>query len=265
MRQRINGQVIAKEIFGQIKRSIGDRQLSLGIVSVGVDPVTASYIKIKEKTARAIGVRVEHRHFDETDTDQLVDVVKQLNNQVDGVVVQLPLPDGIDQQAVIDAIDPNKDVDSLKSSSQYHGPVAMAVLHILETVEPQWQSKNIVVVGQGKLVGQPVVRLLQSLPGPQLEIRVIDINTDAQVRDRLLQNAEVVISGVGQPGLIRPDDIKDGVILIDAGTSTDHGELLGDIDPDCYAKSLAYTPVPGGVGPVAVAKLFENLAQNQRA
>ena len=259
--------VSGKEIASTLAQDFAHRVVSaeraprLGIISAAESEVTASYVARKRAFAQEIGVEVLEQHIADNDnTQQVIDLVEELSAQTDGLLVQLPLGDTLNTEAILASIPPVKDVDCLNPLTRKEGhiqsPVARAVLEILNRFVPAWQEKKIVMLGYGWLVGQPTAILLRS-QGAQVEI--IEKDTRALQRQEQLAQAEIIISGAGVPGLITPDMIRDGVVLIDAGTATSQGSIQGDIHPDCYAKASLISPTPGGVGPIAVAKLFENL------
>jgi methylenetetrahydrofolate dehydrogenase (NADP+)/methenyltetrahydrofolate cyclohydrolase len=171
-------------------------------------------------------------------------------------VVQLPLPKQINANKILDLIPSDKDVDALSENASVLAPVAGAVREVLERNQVELEGKKILVVGQGRLVGRPVAIWLAQ---EGYEVETADINTKNLAE--LTNRADVIITGVGKPGLIKLEDIKEGAILIDTGTSESAGKLMGDVDPTCAVKCSLLSPVPGGVGPITVAMIFKNLLQ----
>ena len=176
--------------------------------------------------------------------------------------MQLPLPDGADDNIVRNVIPVGKDVDVIsdeairlfeRGESLVLPPVVGAIAEITKQYHVTLKGKKILVVGEGRLVGKPVVAWLRAqLVSPTL---IKDsINLKRQAKD-----ADVIILGTGSPGLLMPDMLKDGVMVFDAGTSETAGKLAGDADPSCATKASLFTPVPGGIGPVTVAMIFKNL------
>jgi methylenetetrahydrofolate dehydrogenase (NADP+) / methenyltetrahydrofolate cyclohydrolase len=184
----------------------------------------------------------------------------------DAIIVQLPLPEGFDTAKILSAIPTEKDADVLSGVSYEKfergdegaivPPVAGAVGEILVREKVEAQGKRAVVVGQGKLVGRPVLALLRRMGAD-----AVTVLRDTPSPETILREADIIVSGVGQAHFITPEMIKDGVVLIDAGTSESNGSIAGDFHPDCAAKASVFTPVPGGVGPIAVAMLFKNVLQ----
>jgi methylenetetrahydrofolate dehydrogenase (NADP+)/methenyltetrahydrofolate cyclohydrolase len=187
-----------------------------------------------------------------------------------GIIVQLPLPEHIDREAVLDAIDPELDVDCLGSSASenfYNNesledislvpPTALSCVKILDSLDIDLKTKNTVILGQGALVGKPVLKLLE-LRGLYPAVLV----NDSKNKEEILKNADVIISGIGKGGYINHDMIKEGVVLIDAGTSESNGSIVGDVDFDSVKNMDGFiSPTPGGVGPVTVAMLLQNVVQ----
>ncbi len=184
-----------------------------------------------------------------------------------GLIVLLPLPHHIDRQAVLNAVPLVLDVDTTgaqasqlfyENKALYAYPTALAVLAVLDSLALDLSEKKIVMVGQGMLVGKPVTHMLRARG---LDVTVVDRDTPDPTS--LFKNADVLISAVGKPHFITKDDLKQGVIVIDAGTSELEGGVVGDIDPEGLSSvASAFSPVPGGVGPVTVAMLMQNIVQS---
>ena len=258
----VQGDAIAQEvgdkIAGAIKQMI--KKPVMGIVIVSENPVTQSYVTRKRMYAQVLEIPFEEKYLKENITQvELEKEVVEFATRVDGLVVQLPLPKHIDTGAILQLIPQNKDVDALHPGGANEGvvsPVASAVLHVLREHEIQVEGANCVVIGRGQLVGAPVAQELVRLGGA---VSMADKDTAKEDLLQMLQTADIVVSGAGVASLITEDMITEGCVLIDAGTSTSSGTLAGDIDPNCYDKARLVSPTPGGVGPITVAKLFENL------
>lgn len=226
----------------------------------GSDPRSLAFIKMKEKIAKQISVQTVVIHKETTTTEQAIQTMTEATLAgYDGIVVQLPLPQGVDEVSVLEVLPHNLDIDMLVPSSQEAKtlpPVARAVSWALDTNNIRLEQNNIVILGAGRLVGVPVAKWLTNAG---YIVAVVDEQTPDHEKISLIYSADIIISGIGVPHYIKPEMIKDGVVLIDAGTSESSGKLVGDIDPACYKKSSFYTPVPGGIGPMTVVALFENL------
>lgn len=232
----VDGRQIAEEILTGLGESL--RGKKLGIVANAGDPATESFVKIKERVANRLGVVVVRGEFE--------DVLATC----DGVVVQLPHPDA---DRLLPQIPPQKDADALGPAPAVLAPVASAAKAILEMWGSRTSPKRGVVVGEGRLVGRPVAEMLRK---EGYEVSVVSLGQGSLAE---LKDADVVVSGAGSPGLIKPEMLKPGVVLIDAGTSESSGKVVGDCEPSCAKIASVFTPVPGGIGPVAVAMLFKNL------
>ncbi len=265
----IDGKIIAETILKNLEQRL--KVLSfrplLCDVLVGTDSVAESYVNIKRKTSERIGLRFEVVHLPESisQADLLNQIAKIQNKpELAGLIVQLPLPTGINKQTVLDAIKPEFDVDCLGriNSQLFYGgksniapPTAAAVRAILQSLPIDLSNKQILVIGQGELVGKPVTFLLK-----QQGLKVLIADSSTANLANLTKSADVIISGTGQPGLITGQQIKPGATVIDAGTSESGGGIVGDVDFASVEPVAAYvSPVPGGVGPVTVAKLLENV------
>lgn len=265
----IDGRKIKEEILEELKREFA----SLSFVPIfcdiliGDDPVSASYVRIKSKNAEKVGIKFRTINFPNSVTEEeLIAEINNLNNvpHICGIIVQLPLPNHLNRQKILDSINPNVDVDCLSSIASdkfYHNqevlgyPTAIACLKVLDSIQIDLKDKNIVVLGQGMLVGRPVAHLLRSRG-----LTVETINRQTENFSFLLKNADIIISGVGKGKFIKGDMLKEGVVIIDAGTSEENGSVVGDVDFDSVNGIASFiTPSPGGVGPVTVAVLLENV------
>lgn len=268
---------IKESLIAELKKLAAQQAKRVCFLQFGNDAASTTFVKMKMKLAEQVGIEAVHVQKDTrlndavgqgATTAKALQVLGELVGQdYDGIVIQLPLPADIDTELVIDSIPTELDIDMLSEDAkvQYRNattertaPVAAAVQEILWDKKVMLIGRKIVVLGKGRLVGEPVAMLLDR---QELPYTWIDIDTPTDVRLKALQEADVIISGIGVPHSITPDMIKEGVILIDAGTSEQitTGKLVGDIDPACTDKASWYTPVPGGVGPLTVVCLLRNL------
>ncbi len=261
----VEGKKIAERIKGEIKESLKHTgPKSLAIFYVGENPVIDSYVALKKRVGEEIGIEVVVMRFpDNVSEEVLIGEIKKAGENFSGIIVQLPIPEHLDKERVLDAVQVELDVDVL--SREAHDafasglteklpPVVGAVKEIFDEYKVDLSGKKIVVVGKGLLVGKPVLAWL-SREG----LTSVVVDRENSGLESELSTADVVIAGAGVPALVRPGTVKDGAILIDAGTSTSSGKIVGDIDRDCYAKASLVSPVPGGVGPITVVRLFKNL------
>jgi methylenetetrahydrofolate dehydrogenase (NADP+)/methenyltetrahydrofolate cyclohydrolase len=246
----VDGKALAEGVYSRLSK----KNLKLGVLVGEQNPVIDSFVRIKEKAAERLGVELVREQLEDgVTTEGAMQAVRALSEKTDGVIVQLPLPSHIDVDAVLAAIPPEKDVDGISASPRVRPPVAEAVAEILTHHGVNPSGKYVLVVGHGRLVGKPVAMMLRQLGA---QVAVAEDSTNLKIH---APNADIVILGAGEPGIVRPGDLKKGVVLIDAGTSETGGKVKGDADPACAEVASVFTPVPGGVGPIAVAMIFKNL------
>ncbi len=273
----IDGRGIAKHILTSLTFRVKslqetyDIQPHLAVIRVGEDPAITSYINQKDKMAKEIGAIVSVYNFPIAVKEEALKeciAFLQEKGSVHGLILQLPVPKHIDYEKLILDIHPDKDVDGFRPNSQFVIPVAQAALKVLEIPMIQetlttgdsfneWlRSKKIVVMGKGKTGGQPITKLLKERG---VDVQTVDSST-THVTD-FTKAADIIISAVGKPKILTSDMIKKGAILVGVGMSmNDDGKFVGDYDEvDIQDKAEWYTPIPGGVGPVNVACLMENL------
>lgn len=257
----IDGRAIADDMYAELseRRGTFERPITLGILVVGVDPVIESFVGIKTRAAERLAVTVQRVDLPAgATTEAVIEAVRAMNESTDALIVQLPMPKQIDTNAVLSAIEPMKDVDAINpmhsaENSPIDAPVALAVVEILERGNISIAGKKAVVIGAGRLVGAPTAVLLKKL-GANVSMFTLE---EGSIDD--LKDADIVVCGAGKPGMVKPEHIKEGVALVDAGASEQGGVIRGDADPACADKAALFTPVPRGVGPVAVAMIFRNL------
>lgn len=255
----IDGRAIATEILEEVRKSIpeGVRPI-VRAISVSSDPVTRSYLRTKAKAAERAGMVLEVRELEPTvTTEEVIQVISEEGAQT--IIVQLPLAPHLDGARILDYIPEHKDADALSSRTRARGkvvpPVAAAVEEILARAGVNPHGMRAVVLGSGMLVGKPVAQRLAVLGA---KVSTFDQHSFIP---QALKDAQIIVTGAGVPELVTPELLTPGVVLIDAGTSEQEGELVGDCDPGCALVASVFTPVPGGVGPIAVACLFRNAAQ----
>lgn len=265
----IDGKKIRDEILEEVKKGVAQLpfQPVFCDVLVGSDPVSAQYVKMKGRTAESVGIHFHNAHFPtDITTGQLIEEVHKLKGipNMCGLIIQLPLPAHLDKQKILDSIDQSIDVDCLgqdasmvfyNSSIEIGYPTALSCMKILDSLNINLEDKKITVVGQGQLVGRPVAHLLKIR---NLEVSIVTRETSN--KDEIIKNADVIISGTGAGKLLTSEKIKEGAILIDAGTSESNGSIVGDVDLDSVQGIAGFvSPVPGGVGPVTVGILLQNV------
>lgn len=276
---RVDGKKIADEIFSDLKKRVAvlkkkNTTPHLVIILVGTDPSSVSYVRQKELKTEDIGARTTIINFDaKTKEEELLTLVSNLSRDklVHGIIVQRPLPNHIHLKKINEAVDPKKDVDGFHPKTRFQMPLARAVLKILEEVHastpgvgPQkftdWlKTKLIVVIGKGETGGGPTIQLLRKM---KIEPKIVDSKTHNS--SLITKKADLLISAVGKQRIVKANMLKKNVILISVGMHKgSDGKLHGDYE-ESDIKYLAsfYTPTPGGVGPVNVAMLLENLVKS---
>lgn len=229
----------------------------LVIIQIGSNKASDLYIKRKIDFGKEVGVGVEYYQLKNNVTfDFLRKIIRDFNNdgEIRGIIIQLPIPNTLDKRRALNLIDPKKDVDGLRKS-KYIGATPKAILTILKENKVKIKDSHVVVVGDSELVGKPTAKCMREKGA---KVKICNISTKDLKRETL--KADILISAVGKPKLIKKDMVKDGVVVIDVGTNFVKGKLKGDVDFDGVSKIASkITPVPGGVGPMTVASLFENL------
>jgi len=252
---KIDGQKIAETIYFRIN-SNAKRGLKLVVIMAGNNPSTESFVAQKRKAAFRTGVDFEILRLSaDASTNEIENIVRQAseNPLITAIVVQLPLPAQIDRERVIRAIAPEKDADSL-NKGRLSAPAVGVVTEIISFLRKDIESLNFTVIGYGQLVGRPIYEFLLKRAKSVSLLRKGDNLVDG------IKGADVIITGTGNPGLIKADILHEGAIVIDFGYGlTSDGKLSGDFSPGVSTKQIYYTPTPSGTGPILVAKLFENI------
>ncbi|HDY6605008.1 TPA: bifunctional methylenetetrahydrofolate dehydrogenase/methenyltetrahydrofolate cyclohydrolase FolD [Staphylococcus aureus] len=247
----------------------------LSVILVGNDGASQSYVRSKKKAAEKIGMISEIVHLEETATEEeVLNELNRLNNDdsVSGILVQVPLPKQVSEQKILEAINPEKDVDGfhpmnigkLYIDEQTFVPCTpLGIMEILKHADIDLEAKNAVVIGRSHIVGQPVSKLLL-----QKNASVTILHSRSKDMASYLKDADVIVSAVGKPGLVTKDVVKEGAVIIDVGNTPDeNGKLKGDVDYDAVKEIAgAITPVPGGVGPLTITMVLNNtlLAEKMR-
>lgn len=256
----IDGREIARTIEDALTKDVAacNDQITLGIFMIAPTKETEQFVRIKKKKAEQLGILVEEVCLEEVATrEKAIAALKDLVEKTNGVVLQQPIPNSFNIEELLACIPKEKDVDALREGSPYRSPVAGAVFEILQYQNVSIPGKKVVVIGSGNLVGKPVAELLK-----EEDAEVVVMTKETGLNESLLQDADIIVSGAGRPELIKPHMIKEGAIVVDAGTSESRGAVRGDVDPVCYGLPAHITPVPGGIGPITVMYLFKNLIKS---
>ncbi len=265
----IDGRSLAKKIYSSLTTRVASLpfQPVFCDVLVGNDPASVQYVRMKARAAERLGIAFLHAEFPQSISEvDLIQEITRLNTtpHLSGLIVQLPLPEWYSRDAILDAIDGRVDVDCLTRANLelfYAGksallpPTPAAVLAVLDSVLDPGATPHCVVIGQGELVGRPVTYLLKARGWD-----VVEVTTETSYPAQRSSQADVIITATGKPGLLTRDWVKQGAIVIDAGTAENAGSIVGDVDSDTVASIASFlSPTPGGVGPVTIAKLLENV------
>ena len=216
--------------------------------------VIESYVRLKAEYASDILIEFEQIACDQT---AMLTEIERLNNDatVHGIVVQLPLDNPEQTDEIVDAIAPEKDIDGLGKNSNYISATAEAIDWLLTGYGVELASKKIVIAGRGRLVGKPLIELWTERG---LDITTLDKQTENP--DELLRLADVIITATGQPRLVHGKNVATGAVVVDAGTASEDGKIVGDIDPTLVERDdLTITPIKGGVGPLTIVLLFDHV------
>lgn len=260
-----DGRKIRDQIVASLKAEVNLLNLKpkLAVIWMGEDFATARYIEAKQRAAEKIGIHFDLvKYSSKSKQLEIEKRIEELNHdsRVDGIMIQIPVSDGLDTVHMINKISPKKDVDALRFcanlSCNFRPPVTMSIMEAIKISGISYQNNSVAIIGRGFLVGTPMIRIFEGLG---TDLRIGDQKTP--YLGTITSDADIIISATGKANLIKPNMIKEGVVLIDAGTTEVGGKLAGDIDKRAYKKSKFYTSVPGGVGPVTVAMLLKNVVE----
>lgn len=272
MAKRIDGKAVAAKVRVQVANTVSELAEKgitpgLAVVIVGDDPASHTYVNNKKKACAEVGIHSEEYALPaQTSQRQLMDLIAELNARKDihGILVQSPLPGGLDEEAVVEAIDPEKDVDAFHPSNvgrimigNYHFlPCTPAgVIELLRAEQVEIAGKNCVVIGRSNIVGKPMAMLLL-----HNDATVTICHSKTSNLKEICRNADILVAAVGKPKFVTADMVKPGAVVIDVGMDRDeNGRLCGDVDFDeVETVASLITPVPGGVGPMTIAMLLCN-------
>ncbi|OGT90348.1 MAG: bifunctional methylenetetrahydrofolate dehydrogenase/methenyltetrahydrofolate cyclohydrolase [Gammaproteobacteria bacterium RIFOXYA12_FULL_61_12] len=274
--QILDGKAVSADIKQNIKTQVeqrlaaGKRPPGLAVVLVGENPASQVYVRNKQRACEEVGFLSElHRLAAETSEQELLALIEELSQreEIDGILVQLPLPKHIDEEKVIEAIPPTKDVDGFHPYNVGRLALRMALLRpctprgvmtLLDRTGVPLEGKDAVIIGQSNIVGRPMALEL-------LAARCTITVCHSRTRDLIekIRNADILVAAVGRPKFVQGDWLKEGAIVIDVGINRqEDGKLCGDVDYESALEKAGWiTPVPGGVGPMTIATLLENTLQ----
>jgi len=278
--QLIDGKSLAKKIQDSVKQDVSDLKQEknivpgLAVILIGDDPASHAYVKMKAKACENVGFySITHNMPDTISQDEIIATIEMMNNnpRIDGILVQLPLPKHVDTDKILEVIDPKKDVDGFHAYNvgrlvtnldAFVACTPLGVMKMFEEYKIDLKGKDVCVVGASNIVGKPMASLLLNADATVTITHIFTKDLKAHTL-----NADIVIVGVGVPGLIKEDMVKDGAIVIDIGINRlEDGSLVGDVDFKNVSPKCSYiTPVPGGVGPMTIAMLLSNTLKAAKA
>ena len=251
----LDGRQESDRLLHQLKRKISRLSSApvLATIQVGRRPDASLYLKLKSQAAAAVGIDVERHQLPATISEKnIITLVKALNSdrRIRGILIQLPLPSRINTDRIIKTIAPQKDVDGFRPGSRVDPPTIAAIMHLLRLSKPK-ASSNIVILGQPTIFTK---QLATYLVGHQ-----VSIVRPQYLNSSIIKNADVIITVSGRGPMLNAKHVKKGVRIIDVGIRKKGNRVTGDVDSSVYAKAAAFSPVPGGVGPLTVAYVLWNV------
>lgn len=269
----MDGKALAERVRAELKAELGQlgRPVGLATVLVGEDPASAVYVRRKQEACREVGIEpFDHVLSDETPEEELLRLVGELNadERVTGILVQLPLPEQIDESKVIRSIDPIKDVDGfhplsagylMQGNPTFVAATPAGIMELLREYDVELKGAHAVVVGRSNIVGKPMALLLLA------EHATVTI-CHSRTRDLagVVRQADVVVAAVGRPETVTADMVKVGATVVDVGINRVDEKIVGDVAADVRGRAGLLTPVPGGVGPMTIASLLRNTVRAAR-
>lgn len=267
----LDGKKISQKIKEEIANEVHHYLIKpcLAVIQIGDDEASNIYIRSKEKACTEVGIYFKHIKFSETVLErEIINKIIELNNDeyVNGILIQLPIPDKFNEYKLLNLIHKDKDIDGLTDSNVgklFKGKnnlvpcTPMGIIELLKAYEVDLESQHVVIVGRSNLVGKPLAMLFL-----QENATVTICHSKTQNLKEFTKNADILISAVGKKGLIQADMVKEDAVVVDVGISRVDGKIYGDVDNSVQEKASYISPVPGGVGPMTVAMLLKNVLLN---
>ncbi len=271
--QLIDGKALANKVQASVATQVEQLKREknivpgLAVILIGDDPASHAYVKMKAKACEKVGFySITHNMPDAISQDEIIATIEMMNNnpRIDGILVQLPLPKHVDTDKILEVIDPKKDVDGFHAYNvgrlvtnldSFVACTPLGVMKMFEEYNIDLQGKDVCVVGASNIVGKPMASLLLNANATVTVTHIFTKDLKAHT-----SQADIIVVGVGVPGLIKEDMVKEGAIVIDIGINRiEDGSLVGDVDFKNVSSKCSYiTPVPGGVGPMTIAMLLSN-------
>lgn len=270
MSKIIDGKKISLEVKEALKKEISSLEVkpTLVVISVGDDPASKVYVRQKKKCAEYVGINYMHLNYESINENDLLAKIDELNkdSRINGIIVQLPLPDYLDSTKIVNAISPDKDVDGLtyinagrllNNEKCLVSCTPKGIMHLLEHEGIELTGKNAVVIGRSILVGKPMMNLLINA-----NATVTMCHSRTKDIDKITRKADILVVAIGKKHFVKRDMVKKNAVVIDVGINRVDDKLYGDVDyDDVFDKVRKITPVPGGVGPMTVVMLMSNVLE----
>ena len=269
----LDGKTLAKEKRENLKKKVEELKEKegiipgLAIIRVGNDPASEIYVRNKLKACQEVGIYAVEKHFNEEVNEQeIIDMIEFFNQDktIDGILVQSPLPKNLDEKKIVSYILGSKDVDGfginnlghlLANQEQVLAATPLGILHLLEKYKIPIASKKVLIIGRSQIVGRPLAIMFLNR-----DATVTIAHSKTKNLKELTLQADILISAVGHPRFITEDMVKEGTVCIDVGINRENGHVIGDMDFEKIKEKASYiTPVPGGVGPMTIVTLLENV------
>lgn len=258
----LNGKKKAEEILQDLKNKINQEKATpvLDVIFVGNDPASELFVRNKMQESEKIGIKINnHRFLVGVKEEEIIDTIRCLNKEqnVNGIIVQLPLPKDFDTEKIINEILPEKDVDGFGKETEFQSPLISAILTAMQDFKDNVQEKEILAIVNSDIFG---IMLKKFLIQQGLKVRYL-LREDIFNGKNFIKEADIIITALGRPNFLKGDMIKEGVVLIDAGIIvSEAGKVIGDVDKESVSDKASFlTPVPGGIGPLTVAFLLKNV------
>lgn len=270
MHELIDGKSLALKIREELRKEVEEKKLTpkLAVILVGEDPASKIYVRNKSKACKEVGIEFEEHLLDkDIKMEELLNLIDKLNEtkDIDGILLQAPLPNGLDINKAFARIDPKKDVDGfnpinigklLIKEETFIPCTPLGIIKMMESYNIELEGKDVVVIGRSNIVGKPMVHCLLNK-----NATVTTCHSKTKNISKFTKQADIIICAVGKEKMLTADMIKEGAIVIDVGTNRNKdGKLIGDVDFENVKNKCKYiTPVPGGVGPMTIAMLMNNV------
>lgn len=268
----IDGKVISAEIQEEIKREVEllDKKPGLAVILVGEDPASKVYVNNKEKMCKKLGINsFMYKLSEDTSESELIELIEKLNNDndVNGILLQHPVPSQINEMNAFCAISPDKDVDGFNivnrgrlavGEDAFVACTPLGIVYMIKHEGIDITGKHCVIIGRSNIVGKPLYELML-----KENATVTVCHSKTKGLKEICKTADILVVAIGKPKFVTEDMVKDGAVVIDVGINRIEGKLIGDVDFDNVSKKASYiTPVPGGVGPMTIAMLMKNIMKS---